>query len=191
MAIQTSSSVLSPRSAATDRVGAKKRGWPKGQPRKGRAGPWVPAPKGKKTPRKRVKAQLTKFPLMELPTELRANIFSLALPKQNLESHGWATMDNSPNDFMNLLLVNQQVSDEARKVLYGSNMFTMIISEQCTLKLGFFDLVKFLPFQAPPSLPYVKRWQIALWPHMEEMAYGKIQEAVFSACTELAKTPNL
>ncbi|KAL8836984.1 MAG: hypothetical protein Q9176_005985 [Flavoplaca citrina] len=166
----------------------KKRGWPKGKPRKG--------------PNARVTRSSTKgkaehpiFPFMDLPLEIRREIYSLVLPEQTpgSRSNGWATMDGLPNDFMNLLAVNKQVSDEARSVLYELNTFTIVISDTNSLVLGYLDKVSFKPMQSPPSLPYIKNWQIALCPEIQDLMYPEFEQfgfsdAVLSACFNLAKS---
>ncbi|KAI4281667.1 MAG: hypothetical protein L6R38_003510 [Xanthoria sp. 2 TBL-2021] len=183
------SSIIRPRTVHTDRVGAKKRGWPKGKPRKGPNGRQVTKAK------KKGNQAVPKFPLMKLPLELRRNIYSLVLPKEEKSrSSGWANIVGTPNEFMNLLLVNKQVSEEARSVLYGLNTFTMVISEARTLLLGSYDTHDFLPLPTKPSLPFIENWQIALWPshmRMVDRPDARFHDAVFSACSELAKTPDL
>ncbi|KAL9629415.1 MAG: hypothetical protein Q9204_005286 [Flavoplaca sp. TL-2023a] len=175
-----------PSSAPT---GVRKRGWPKGKLRKG--------------PNARVTRSSTKgkaeqpiFPFMDLPLEIRREIYSLVLPQQTPQSrsNGWATMDGIPNEFMNLLAVNKQVSDEARSVLYGLNTFTIVISQFRMLLPGSFTELEFLPFPTRPSLPFIKNWQIALWPTYRRIADrpdARFRDAVFSACSEIAKTRDL
>ncbi|KAL8881470.1 MAG: hypothetical protein Q9198_001340 [Flavoplaca austrocitrina] len=172
-------------------TGVQKRGWPKGKPRKGRNSRVTrSSTKGK--------AEQPEFPFMDLPLKIRREIYSLVLPQQTPQSrsNGWATMDGLPNEFMNLLAVNKQVSDEARGVLYELNIFTMVISDTNSLVLGYLDKVSFKPMQSPPSLPYIKNWQIALWPEIQDLMYPEIEQsafsdAVISACFNLAKSPGL
>ncbi|KAI4252433.1 MAG: hypothetical protein L6R42_007963, partial [Xanthoria sp. 1 TBL-2021] len=86
------------------------------------------------------------------------------------------------------------VSEEARSVLYGLNTFTMIISGDRTLLLGSFAETNHMPFQTKPSLPFIKNWQIALWPnesYMLDRADAHHYDALLSACSEIAKTPGL
>ncbi|KAL8896250.1 MAG: hypothetical protein Q9192_003186 [Flavoplaca navasiana] len=172
-------------------TGVKRRGWPKGKPRKGpNARVTRSSTKGE--------AKQPKFPFMDLPLEIRREIYSLVLPEQTpgSRSNGWATMDGLPNEFMNLMLVNKQVSDEAQSVLYGLNTFTMVISDTNSLILGYLDKVSFQPLQSPPSLPYIKNWQIALWPEIQDLMCPELEQfafsdAVLSACFNLAKIPGL
>lgn len=199
MAISTTRKSFSPLASTSGPTGVKKRGWPKGRPRKG---PNAPIAKGKKKAKgkKIAKGKRPEFPFMKLLPELRCEIYSLVLPQQDSQSRssGWLTMDETPNDFMNLLLVNKQISDEARSVLYGVNTFTMVISEYQTFFLGSFTgQQQFLPFLTKPSLPFIKNWQIALWPN-EHHTGDDINEpgphfhdTVFSACSEIAKTQDL
>ncbi|KAI4096069.1 MAG: hypothetical protein LQ339_007085 [Xanthoria mediterranea] len=149
--------------------------------------------------KKKAKGKQPEFPFMKLLPELRREIYSLVLPQQDSQSRssGWLTMDETPNDFMNLLLVNKQVSEEARSVLYGVNTFTMVISEEQTLLLGSFTKNDFLPLPTKPSLPFIKNWQIALWPgHYflwdgSDLLGARHRDAVLSACSEIAKSPEL
>ncbi|KAI4276447.1 MAG: hypothetical protein LQ337_002497 [Flavoplaca oasis] len=169
--------------------GVKKRGWPKGKPRKG--------PNARVTrPSTKRKAEQPKFPFMDLPLEIRREVYSLILPQQTPQScsNGWATMDGIPNEFMNLLLINKQISDEARSVLYGLNTFTIVISQFRMSLPGSFTELEFLPFPTKPSLPFIKNWQIALWPTYKRMTNRRdacFRDAVFSACSEIAKTRGL
>ncbi|KAL8879874.1 MAG: hypothetical protein Q9198_002598, partial [Flavoplaca austrocitrina] len=172
-------------------TGVKKRGWPKGKPRKGlNARVTRSSTKGE--------AKQPKFPFMDLPLEIRREIYSMVLPEQTpgSRSNGWATMDGLPNEFMNLLAVNKQVSDEARSVLYELHIITMVISDTNSLLLGYLDKVSFKPMQSPPSLPYIKNWQIALWPEIQDLMYPEFEQFAFSdvvlsACFNLAKISGL
>ncbi|KAL8923103.1 MAG: hypothetical protein Q9208_004787 [Pyrenodesmia sp. 3 TL-2023] len=133
------------------------------------------------------------FPFMKLPLELRRHIYGLVLPNQKVEasSGGWAAMAGIPNESMNLLLVNKQVSDEARTVLYGRNSFTVLISVYKTLVLGSFTGLGLKPMQTTPSLPDIKNWQLALWTYRSNVCYMQYQDAILSACAELANIPDL
>lgn len=137
---------------------------------------------------------------MRLPPELRDYVYKLALPHQESPTSGWATVAGTPNESMNLLLVNKQISAEAPKILYGHNPFTMVISTYRSSLLGSFDEVSWLlkPIQAPPSLLDDKNWQLALWPEARLLrgtgyGYGDFYEkdAILSACSEIAKVDNL
>ncbi|KAI4220047.1 MAG: hypothetical protein LQ349_008186 [Xanthoria aureola] len=192
MGMSTARTSSIPLASTRGPTGVKKRGWPKGKPRKGAN---ASVAKGKKI----AKAEQPKFPFMKLLPELRREIYSLVLPQQDVQSRssGWLTMDETPNDFMNLLLVNKQVSEEARSVLYGVNTFTMVISEYQTFFLGSFTEQQFLPFLTKPSLPFIKNWQIALWPNERHMGDQMnwpgpcFHDTVLSACSEIAKTQAL
>ena len=162
----------------------RKRGTGRGKPRAGRL----------------AASRQTAFPFVRLPPELRDYVYKLALPHQELPNSGWATMTGTPNEFMNLLLANKQISAEVRKVLYGLNPFTMVISTYRSSLLGSFDEVSWniKPIQAPPSLSYIKNWQLALWPEprlfgSNGYGYGDFfeKDAIPSICSEIAKIDNL
>ena len=156
--------------------------------------------KGRGKPRagRRDASKQPPFPFMRLPPELRDYVYKLALPHQELPNSGWATMAGTPNKFMNLLLVNKQISAKARKILYGLNTFTMVISRYRSSLLGSFDELDRKPIQAPPSISYIKNWQLSLWPS-EDLLIGigyrcgnpHEKDALLSACSEIAKVDNL
>ncbi|KAL8786932.1 MAG: hypothetical protein Q9213_002474 [Squamulea squamosa] len=161
----------SKRSRKVSRVAkASKRGWPKGKPRKQQ-----------------------RFPFMRLPLELRCHIYGMALPYQDVPTHSkeWSKILGYPNDSMNLLLVSKQVSDEARNVLYGLNRSTMIISAFCTFFQGSLVDTWFQPISPTPSMPYIKNWQLALWPMSDSFDDRHFRDAVLTACSEIAKIPKL
>ncbi|KAL8668465.1 MAG: hypothetical protein Q9168_006901 [Polycauliona sp. 1 TL-2023] len=177
--------------ASTNNGGVKKPSRKPGRP-KGKAGKWKPAPKGKK----KAIGKQPKFPFMKLLPELRNEIYSLVLPKRITQSNsgGWVSMDDTPNEFMNLLLVNKQVSDEARTVLYGHNTFTMVATKHRTLLLGSLIEHNFLPFPTKPSISFIKNWQIALWPNYRNLrgkSAARFCDAVLSACSQIAKAHEL
>ncbi|KAL8769228.1 MAG: hypothetical protein Q9209_004729 [Squamulea sp. 1 TL-2023] len=180
----TSTSSVAPRVPSQNTATrVKKRGWPKGKPRKGYKAKQKRQPAGK---------QRQRFPFMSLPLELRRQVYGLVLPQQDIakSSSLWANIVGTPNEFMNLLLVNKQISDEARSVLYGLNRFTMLITPSNTLFLGSFSKVDFEPSPTTLSLPYFKHWQMSLWPELEENN-ALIRDAILTACCEIAKIPNL
>ncbi|KAL8992893.1 MAG: hypothetical protein Q9169_006758 [Polycauliona sp. 2 TL-2023] len=168
----------------------KKPGRPKGKARK-----WVPAAKAK-AKAKRAEAQKPKFPFMQLPLEIRREIYTLVLPRQDSQSHpnGWKSIDTKKNEFMNLLLVNKRVSNEARSVLYTLNTFTMVVFKHRYLLLGTLNINDFVTFPTKPSIPFIKNWQIALWPSYENLrgrSAAQFRDVVLSACSEIAKTQEL
>ncbi|KAL8693488.1 MAG: hypothetical protein Q9224_003741, partial [Gallowayella concinna] len=165
----------------------KKRGWPKGKPRKAHK----ELPKASQKPRLKKKS----FPFMDLPLELRRHFYELVLPQQDvtMRSNQWAVIDfeGSPNPFMNLLLVNKKVSDEARSVLYGANRFTIVLCLADNYFLHYPTWLDFGPFPESPSLSYIKNWQIALWPRPYGGEDSQFCDAVMSACAAIKKTPDL
>ncbi|KAL8799502.1 MAG: hypothetical protein Q9182_005840 [Xanthomendoza sp. 2 TL-2023] len=170
--------------------GVKKRGWPKGKPRKGH----VKLSKAGKAHR----LKKNTFPFLDLPLDLRRYFYELVLPQQDvtMSSSRWASIHcrGRPNQFMNLLLANKKVCDEGRSVLYGANRFTIIISGSNTHFLRSSESVDFQTFPKSPSpLPHIKNWQLALWPFFNAR-YGediRFHDAVLSVCAAIAKTPNL
>ncbi|KAL8789304.1 MAG: hypothetical protein Q9213_001227 [Squamulea squamosa] len=181
----TFTSSVAPRIASQNTVTrVKKRGWPKGKPRKG----YIAKQKGEPASGE----QQQTFPFMNLPLELRRQVYGLALPQQDIAkpSSHWANIVGTPNEFMNLLLVNKQISDEARNVLYGLNRFTMLITSSNTLFLGSFSKVNFVPFPTTPSLPFIKHWQMSLWPEFEDHD-SRFRDGLLSACCEMARIPDL
>lgn len=62
---------------------------------------------------------------------------------------------------MNILVSNQQISDEARKVLYGLNTFTIEISDDdVTFLRKSEDVWRYPALPFTPSLQYLKHWDI-------------------------------
>ena len=103
--------------------------------------------------------------LLGLPLEIRRKIYQLVLPCQNVppQSASWSTIVGIPNPWMSLLLVNQQISGEAREVLYGDNAFTVAISTDEISFLRRSEIMKFFrPFKATHSICYIKNWQLDL-----------------------------
>ncbi|KAL8649330.1 MAG: hypothetical protein Q9210_004464 [Variospora velana] len=131
------------------------------------------------------------FPFIRLPLELRHQIYGLALPHQEVSTGGWTTIVGTSNESMNLLLINQQILHEARSVLYGQNGFTMLISPFRILFLDFDTEVDLTAMLTTPSLPYIKNWQLALWPQVCNLDGIHYNNAVLSASAELAKIQGL
>ncbi|KAI4125376.1 MAG: hypothetical protein LQ338_004299 [Usnochroma carphineum] len=140
------------------------------------------------------------FPFLRLPAEIRRYFYALVLPNQDvgIKSGEWAgDLDGAPNPFMNLLLVNKQISDEARTVLYGSNCFTIALSEDAARFTGYHkDAQWFRPFKQ--SFPYIRNWQLRLRfdpryrlgsPLILNQYY--IRQRVNAAVERLAGTPDL
>ena len=103
--------------------------------------------------------------LLGLPLEIRRKIYQLVLPCQNAppQSASWSTIVGIPNAWMSLLLVNQQISGEAREVLYGDNAFTVAVSTDQISFLHHSEIMKFFrPFKATHSICYIKNWQFDL-----------------------------
>lgn len=64
---------------------------------------------------------------------------------------------------MSLLLVNQQISAEARELLYGGSSFTVSISDNYASFLQHRQFLKdFKPFMSTHSINYIKNWQFDL-----------------------------
>ncbi|KAL8934406.1 MAG: hypothetical protein Q9216_005930 [Gyalolechia sp. 2 TL-2023] len=131
--------------------------------------------------------QSPQFPFMELPLELRRQIYSLILPSQDVprRSGRWADIVGIPNNCMNLLLANRQISEEARTVFYGLNSFTMSISRYVASLLGRQQTL------TSPSLAYIKNWQLCFHSDMDRYEYGHMRDALLQACAALAKVPDL
>lgn len=167
---------LAPKKSNTSRVTKAKRG----RPRKGRP----------------QKPQQPSFPFMKLPLELRRNIYNMVLPSQDvpIRSPEWANMIGTPNKFMNLLLVNRQISEEARSVLYGLNTFTITIVGGATFVEGSWNTLEPQSLETTPSLRYIKNWQLRfpldIHPECGE-ENTQIRAAILSTCAELATIPDL
>ncbi|KAL8681558.1 MAG: hypothetical protein Q9224_006844 [Gallowayella concinna] len=130
---------------------------------------------------------------MGLPLELRRHFYGLVLPQQDVSSRSsdWSNIIGTPNGFMNLLLVNKQISEEARSVLYGLNSFTMTISTYATRFLGCSQWLDFVPIQTTPSWSSIKNWQLVIWPRTNQEEDPPFLDAILSACAEIAKIPDL
>ena len=68
--------------------------------------------------------------LLKLPIEIRLQIYRMVLPFPNVYWRGsvWANVIGDPKDYMGLLRVNKQVSDEAREILYSLPALGIIAS---------------------------------------------------------------
>lgn len=140
-----------------------------------------------------------RFPsFMALPIDIRRHLYRMVLPCQDVPmgSGDWAKMTRIPNEFMNLLLTNKQVSDEARQVLYGSSSFTIAISAHGTGFLNSVELDRvFRPFKTVP--PLIKNWQLRVGFRspcdMDTLDHdGRwIREGLLTVSAELAKVPDL
>ncbi|KAL8829130.1 MAG: hypothetical protein Q9191_002181 [Dirinaria sp. TL-2023a] len=104
-------------------------------------------------------------PLLDLPLEIRYKIYNLVLPSQDTPPRSalWSTFTDTPKKCMSLLLVNQQVSAEARQLLYGDSSFTIAISLNHLSFLHHSQHMKdFRPFKSTHSISYIKNWQLDL-----------------------------
>ncbi|KAI4195286.1 MAG: hypothetical protein LQ346_003489 [Caloplaca aetnensis] len=147
------------------------------------------------------------FRFMDLPLEVRRYFYRLILPSQtiSMRNNACAAIEGTPNEFMNLLVASRQVSDEARRVLYGSNSFTVTVSGDTTDFLGLEDRAKwFRPFLARPmpSLNYIKNWQFRLIFHRHWDQYPSdiemmqrdrrwLEEGLLAVASELARITDL
>ncbi|KAL8735166.1 MAG: hypothetical protein Q9166_001042 [cf. Caloplaca sp. 2 TL-2023] len=151
-------------------------------------------------PPRATKASPTKpFPFMELPAEIRRQIYSLALPAQKtpLKSTDWARTSGREDDHdrhyfsMGILASNKAISNEAREVMYGHNSFTVIIQYWKTVFLGrrtIHDHQGFGLFPSATSQGYIKNWQLDL--HLEYHDTN-ITEAVLTLSEELVHIDDL
>ncbi|KAL8767381.1 MAG: hypothetical protein Q9209_006071 [Squamulea sp. 1 TL-2023] len=138
----------------------------------------------------------TGFPFMKLLPEIRRHIFSLILPAHEIlsEPSSWVRMEEDDwivNPFMNLLISNKQVSNEACEVLYGLNCFTVIISDYSTTFMGFHSHHdRFETFPSLSSTKYIKNWQLDL--HVGRTRYdSRIRESLLGISEELSKIDSL
>lgn len=106
------------------------------------------------------------FPFMQLPAELRLQIYHLMLPSQDEPSKSLA-WSLGPKGCMNLLLSNRKIWSEAREVVYKHSAFTIDISTSSAIKFLALDTSpkSHLPFevvQPTASIDHIKDWQIEL-----------------------------
>ncbi|KAL8922280.1 MAG: hypothetical protein Q9208_005250 [Pyrenodesmia sp. 3 TL-2023] len=137
-----------------------------------------------------------RFAFLRLPLEIRQEIYRIALPSQDIpvRSRSWADLVGTPNDSMNLLRVNRQVSDEAREVLYGSTSLTVVISANVTRFLHLVEQASWLrPLPSTPSIRYMKHWQIRLGFASFPLEWSEqyIDEGLLDTSVELSKVPGL
>ncbi|KAI4230394.1 MAG: hypothetical protein L6R36_000022 [Xanthoria steineri] len=106
------------------------------------------------------------FPFMQLPAELRLQIYHLMLPSQDepSKSSAWSV---GPKGCMNLLLSNRKIWSEAREVVYKHSAFTVDISTSSALKFLALNTSPkdHLPFEVirpTASIDHIKDWQIEL-----------------------------
>ncbi|KAL9600310.1 MAG: hypothetical protein Q9219_003260 [cf. Caloplaca sp. 3 TL-2023] len=71
---------------------------------------------------------LTRSPFLELPLEIRQQIYGLLLPHSDvpLRDGSWASTIGTPNESMGLLRVNRKIADEAQEYLYASIAVTVV-----------------------------------------------------------------
>ncbi|KAL8901057.1 MAG: hypothetical protein Q9207_005393 [Kuettlingeria erythrocarpa] len=134
------------------------------------------------------------FPFFKLPFEIRQWIYTLALPRQDIpiRSDEWVDqIGGVPNQCMNVLLANKQISDEAHALLYGSNTFTIAIDECDTKFLHFTQQTHgFTPFPSLKLIQYVKNWQLDLRHfYRSQRGNGYVEEKLLAASAELALRP--
>lgn len=119
------------------------------------------------------------FPFMGLPFDVRRQFYIIILPQPGNPdplAGDWVNMVGLPNPFMNLLLANKQVNEEARMVLYGLNTFTTVICPTGRLLLrskpeGIFPN----PVVLPPAFTFIKGLQLSI-------SYGNISLAHDEPC---------
>ncbi|KAI4195289.1 MAG: hypothetical protein LQ346_003492 [Caloplaca aetnensis] len=148
------------------------------------------------TSKARIESPSKIFPFLKLPFEIRQLIYASALPRQDIpiRSGEWVDqIEGVPNQCMNILLANKQISDEAHAVLYGSNTFTIEI-EQCDT--NFLHVTQqthdFIPFPSMRLVHYVKNWQLDLRDfHHSQRNNGYVEEKLLAASAELALAAEL
>ncbi|KAI4169694.1 MAG: hypothetical protein LQ343_005516 [Gyalolechia ehrenbergii] len=105
------------------------------------------------------------FPFMRLPPELRRHFYTIVLPQQDkpIRTSDWTDIIGLPNPFMGLLLVNKQIFNEARTVLFGLNTFTAVVSRHGTSFVHSAPQdVHTYPILLPLSFTLIKNWQLSL-----------------------------
>ncbi|KAI4183028.1 MAG: hypothetical protein L6R41_005638 [Letrouitia leprolyta] len=110
-------------------------------------------------------SQLTDFPFLRLPSDIRRYSYKMVLPgpKTFAKAGGWVEFCSSPNKFLALLRVNKQISDEALQVLYSSTCSTATITEDVLAFREIYDDSRlFLPFRPKGTLRCMRDWQLAL-----------------------------
>ncbi|KAI4166581.1 MAG: hypothetical protein LQ343_007935 [Gyalolechia ehrenbergii] len=110
-------------------------------------------------------SQLTKFPFLQLPVDIRQYFYALVLPGQSfpMNTGRWAEVCDIPSDFIAILRANKQISDEALQALYGGISSTVIITGEEMRSLKFYqDAKSFRPFVPMGNLQYMRNWQLAL-----------------------------
>lgn len=130
---------------------------------------------------------------MGLPLELRRYFYNLILPSQDVprRSSEWANTEGTPNQCMNILLANKQISEEARSVLYGLNSFTIVVSENATFLPRSRSGLDFQPMLTTLSLGYIKNWQLSVPLGRYDEHNDYVRDALLSACAQLANIPIL
>ncbi|KAL8828578.1 MAG: hypothetical protein Q9170_006538 [Blastenia crenularia] len=134
-----------------------------------------------------------KFPLLRLPLEIRQQIYSLALPSDNVPSWSddWGYIGGA-RGCMSLLRVNKQIFDEARKPFYRSTTLTIAIPGQEPHWLGLPPL-KFRPYPFTTSIQCTKHCQLTLYSDYDDLkAYiSWIKERVRAARVKISQISNL
>ncbi|KAL8702595.1 MAG: hypothetical protein Q9201_004227 [Fulgogasparrea decipioides] len=105
------------------------------------------------------------FRLLDLPLEIRRNIFHLAFTshKEASQSHRGSAPTRLTQCYRSLILTNHQISHETREILYGTSTFTVNISANETSFLHSKQYSKdFRPFKPTLSIAYIKHWQLDL-----------------------------
>ncbi|KAL8988013.1 MAG: hypothetical protein Q9177_002850 [Variospora cf. flavescens] len=137
---------------------------------------------------------------LSLPLEIRQQIYRILLPSQDVpvRSHQWSNLIESPDDYLQLTIVNRQISDEAREILYSSTASTVVLSDQTTKFLGYRDhsmCQSLLLYHIPRMRPvhYMKHWQLSILfkDYGSEYREPDIGEALDLVSAELAKVPDL
>ena len=146
--------------------------------------------------RNKPEKQQQSFPFLRLPLEIRRHLYRLVLPGQDvsLQSGQWANMRrHDANEYMNLLVANKQILEEAQDVLYGTNSFTMIIGPRDIWRLGSFS-TELYPFMRQIfPLRHTKHWQLHLQTedYYDEIKDLVLKEILLIAATVLSKIPKL
>ncbi|KAI4125375.1 MAG: hypothetical protein LQ338_004298 [Usnochroma carphineum] len=139
------------------------------------------------------------FSFMKLPSDIRQHFYAMILPRQEvpMTSGEWVgTIGGVPSQFISILRLNKQISDEARKVFYGSAAFTITISDE---EIKFLNNTRearhFLPFPSISSMQYIKNWQLDLrLKYNADLLCGdgnRTEEGLLTASVELAKISDL
>ena len=100
------------------------------------------------------------FRILDLPLEIRCQVYRLALPSQNTPRRSSSVASSY---CFSLLLANRQICAEAHEFLYGRDPFTVAISADRTYFLHRHDIVvDFRPFKPIMPMRYIKNWHFDL-----------------------------